>query len=45
MLKVEWMVVTNGDDVYCCRVDYAGRKTVFVDGVPEYSAITVPAGQ
>ena len=45
VLKVEWMVVTNGDDVYCCRVDYAGRKTVFVDGVPEYSAITVPAGQ
>lgn len=37
VLKVKYIVVTNGDDLYCCRVDYETRSTAFLQAVPQYA--------
>jgi hypothetical protein len=39
--RVEYLVVTNGIDHYCCMVDFKSGKIHFIDNIPEYSAIRV----
>ncbi len=41
VLRVEWIAVTNGDDLYCCKVDYNARRTLFVRDIPDYGEIAV----
>ena len=35
-LNVEFLVVTNGLDHYCCKIDYANQKYYFLKEVPEF---------
>jgi len=40
VLKVEWLMVSNGLNHYCCHVDYAGHEVKFLPTLPHYAAIT-----
>lgn len=35
-LKVKYLMVTNGTDTYCCRIDYQEERFEFLPGIPEY---------
>ena len=39
-LHVEWLVVSNGLQHYCCRIDYATGQCTFVEEVPAYGSLT-----
>lgn len=39
-LNVEFLVVTNGLDHFCCKIDYENQKYYFLREVPEYKQIT-----
>ena len=36
LLRVDYLVVTNGLSHYCCRMDYTSKKFVFLEHIPEY---------
>ena len=36
VLKVKYLIVTNGIKTYCCRNDYENNKCLFVNGIPSY---------
>ncbi|MCK4569900.1 MAG: type I restriction enzyme HsdR N-terminal domain-containing protein [Bacteroidales bacterium] len=36
VLKVPYLVVTNGMQHYCCRMDYQGNTYRFLEDIPEY---------
>jgi len=36
VLRVEYLIVTNGLNHYCCRIDYDAMKYVFLDDIPPY---------
>jgi hypothetical protein len=38
VLKVPWLVITNGLECYCCRVDEKGRAA-FVKELPDYTTL------
>ena len=38
-LKVPYLLVTNGTDHYCCRVDFISRQYAFLREVPDYKAL------
>lgn len=38
-LRVQWLVVSNGLQHYCCHIDYASGTYYFVEDIPPYSAI------
>lgn len=38
-LHVDWLVVSNGLQHYCCHVDYAEGSYRFVEDIPPYEAI------
>jgi len=35
-LKVEYLVVTNGIQHFCCRMDYENNKITFLDDIPTF---------
>lgn len=35
-LQAHYMTVTNGQDHYCCRMDYKAGSYAFTDSLPEY---------
>ena len=39
VLQVEWLIVSNGLDHYCCHVDYAGKTYAFVPDIPTWDAL------
>ncbi len=39
-LKVAYLVVTNGIDVYCCKMDYAEQSYQFLHEVPHYPEVS-----
>jgi hypothetical protein len=39
MLHVDYLVVSNGMDHYCCRMDYGQHKYVFLETIPTYSQL------
>lgn len=39
ILKVEWLVVTNGLETYCARVDLDARSVKFIPQIPRYDEI------
>ena len=41
VLQVPWLVVSNGMQHYCCRVDINERKVDFLDKIPAYSDLTL----
>ena len=39
MLKVKWLVVSNGMRHYCCRIDYESGTYQFVEDIPLYDEV------
>ena len=38
-LKVDYLIVSNGLQHYCCRMDYANNTYRFLQEIPEYNTI------
>lgn len=36
VLKVKFLVVTNGFEHYCCRIDHKKKKYHFLDDIPDF---------
>ena len=36
-LKVDFLVITNGLEHFCCKLDYLNKKYLFLKEVPEYN--------
>lgn len=36
LLKVDYLVVSNGMQTYCCRMDYDNQKYLFLEDIPYY---------
>lgn len=36
LLHVDYLVVSNGIDHFCCKMDYEQRKYVFLESIPHY---------
>lgn len=39
VLKVDYLIVTNGINHYCCKVDYRNNSYNFLRDIPEYSEL------
>lgn len=39
VLRVEYLVVSNGIDHYCCKMDYLNNSYRFLQNIPKYSEI------
>lgn len=39
VLKVKYLVVSNGKNHYICQIDYDTKKYAFLKDIPEYSAL------
>ena len=37
LLKVDYLIVSNGLQHYACRMDYNNRSYSFLEGIPEYN--------
>jgi hypothetical protein len=38
-LKVPYLLVTNGIDLFCCSVDFDNSRFIFLKEIPDYQAI------
>jgi hypothetical protein len=38
-LNVDYLVVTNGFDHYCCKMDYVQKTYKFLKNIPDYSSV------
>lgn len=38
-LRVQWLIVSNGLQHYCCRIDYENSICQFVEDIPSYDEI------
>ncbi|MBP7358973.1 MAG: type I restriction enzyme HsdR N-terminal domain-containing protein [Bacteroidales bacterium] len=36
MLKVDYLIVSNGIQHYCCKMDYNNQKYLFLSDIPDY---------
>ncbi|EYA71122.1 type I restriction enzyme R family protein [Bacteroides fragilis str. S24L15] len=39
VLKVDYLVVSNGMQHYCCRMDYDTQSYSFLSDIPDYDAL------
>ena len=39
VLKVEYLIVSNGIKHYCCRIDYRTMKYTFLPDIPAYTEL------
>jgi hypothetical protein len=39
LLHADYLVVSNGIDHYCCKMDYDGKKYLLIDHIPRYEEI------
>ncbi len=39
LLHADYLVVSNGMQHYCCKMDYEGKKYLFLDHIPRYEEI------
>jgi hypothetical protein len=39
LLHVDYLIVSNGLQHYCCRMDYANQKYVFLRELPDYEKL------
>lgn len=38
-LKVDYLIISNGLQHYCCKMDYSSNTFTFIKEIPEYEAI------
>ena len=36
LLKVDYLIVSNGLQHYCCKMDYPNQKYIFLEDIPDY---------
>ena len=36
LLKVDYLIVSNGMQHYCCKMDYDNQKYLFLEDIPDY---------
>ncbi|MDD4972149.1 MAG: type I restriction enzyme HsdR N-terminal domain-containing protein [Paludibacter sp.] len=36
VLKVKYLIVSNGIKHYCCRIDYEHQKVEYIESIPDY---------
>ena len=36
VLKVDYLIVSNGIRHYCCRMDYENNSYIFLQDIPDY---------
>ncbi len=39
VLKVDYLVVSNGMQHYCCKMDYENQSYVFLEDIPDYGGL------
>ena len=39
-LKVDWLVISNGRQHYCCRLNREANRWEFLQAIPDYQALT-----
>ena len=39
VLKVDYLIVSNGIQHYCCKMDYKNNAFEFINSIPEYSSL------
>ena len=39
VLRVDYLIVSNGMQHYCCRMDYANRSCTFLPDIPDYDKL------
>lgn len=39
VLKVDYLIISNGIQHYCCRMDYEKNSFEFIANIPEYSSL------
>lgn len=39
VLKVDYLIVSNGIRHYCCRIDYERNSYVFLQDIPDYASL------
>ena len=39
VLKVDYLIVSNGMQHYCCRMDYENQTYTFLDDIPDYNSL------
>ena len=39
LLKVDYLIVSNGIQHYCCKMDYDNQKCLFLEYIPEYEKL------
>lgn len=39
VLKVEYLIVSNGIQHFCCKIDYANQTYTFLTDIPEYKKL------
>lgn len=40
VMRVAYLVVSNGMEHYCCKIDYEKGNYSFIEGIPEYQLIS-----
>jgi hypothetical protein len=36
-LRVTYLVITNGNQTYCCRIDFQNERYTFIEEIPRWS--------
>ena len=36
LMKVDYLIVSNGISHYCCKMDYTNQKYLFLEDIPDY---------
>ena len=39
VLKVDYLIVSNGIDHYCCKLDYGNSRYTFLKDIPDYASL------
>jgi len=39
LLRVDYLIISNGMEHYCCKMDYEHQKYVFLQDIPDYEKL------
>ncbi len=42
LLHVDYLIVSNGLEHFCCRMNYADNSYIFLETIPEYEELSTP---
>ncbi|MBK7214629.1 MAG: type I restriction enzyme HsdR N-terminal domain-containing protein [Bacteroidales bacterium] len=41
VLKANYFIITNGLDIFCCKMDFENKRYLFLDEIPVFSEMTI----